>query len=29
MEEKSLERMMENSPPGGKNEFLMASTGQG
>lgn len=29
MEERSLERMMENSPPGGENEILVTSTGQG
>lgn len=30
MEERSLERMMENSPPwGGENEILVASTGRG
>lgn len=29
MEERSLERMMENSAPGGENEILAASTGRG
>lgn len=29
MEERSLERMMENSPLGGENEILVASTGRG